>query len=51
MKCHESLFPSYLFVGEHEKNCISKFVFVQHPTQLFSCFTNSLAIIAIHYED
>ena len=40
-----------LLVSEDEEEGISKFVLVQHALQLFTCFDDTIAIVAVDHED
>lgn len=42
---------SCLFIGKNKEDCISQFIFSQHPHQLLSCFIHTLSVITVHHKD
>jgi hypothetical protein len=40
-----------LFVGKHEEERVTKFVFVEHALKFFASFRDTFTIVRIDYED
>ena len=40
-----------LLVGEDEEQCITQFIFIQHPLKFLSGLDNTIAIVAVNHKD